>query len=121
MKTVFILVVLLTFALHSAGFAEELATPKNTEITVNVLGAVSKPARVTLPAGASILDALAASGGAAGGSNLKRVKIIHKSLDGKGEAVTINVQQILDGTGSNVALQDGDTINVPLATYGIQY
>ena len=121
MKTKSILAVLLALAFQSTGLAQESAAPKRAEITVNVLGAVSKPARVTLPAGANILDALAASGGAADGSNLKRVKLIHKYADGKGEAVTINVKQILDGTGSNVSLEDGDTINVPTATYAIQY
>ncbi len=54
---------LLLLAVAAMCSAEETPKPKPAQITVNVLGAVNKPSRVTLSKGATILDALASAGG----------------------------------------------------------
>ena len=120
MKLTFILAIFLSFTFHTASFAEEPTPSKRPEITVYVTGAVNKPGGFKLPANASILDALTASGGASDNVNLERVRLLHKPPDhGKVEVAIINVKQIMDGAISNVAIHDGDQIVVPQATYKI--
>ena len=88
------------------------APEEPTEVTFTVLGAVKNPGRVTLRTGATILNALAATGNATIG-DLSKVKVTHKSGAEKPDITEINVNQILDGTSQNFLLRDGDIINVP--------
>lgn len=102
---------LLFLAVAAMSSAEETPTPMPAQITVNVLGAVNKPSRVTLPKGATILDALASAGGETTAGDLSKVKLIRRSID-QPDLAEINVKKILNGTAGDVVLRDGDTINV---------
>lgn len=79
-------------------------------ITVNVLGAVNKPSRLILPAGGTVLDALASAGGATKSGNLSKVNVIQKTTGDKPKVVAIDLKQILNGAAKDVVLRDGDTL-----------
>lgn len=93
--------------------AQEPAVPAANTITINVLGAVNRPARCVLPTGATVLDALAAAGGAKRVGDMAKVRIIRRNTDGKVDTTLINVKHILNGQSKDVPLRDGDTLNVP--------
>ena len=101
---------LLLSAFISTGVSEQDAS---LPITVNVLGAVRTPSRCILPAGATVLDALASVGDATRSGNLVKVRIIRKSTPDKTETLVIDVKKILNGQSKNVLLRDGDTLFVP--------
>jgi protein involved in polysaccharide export with SLBB domain len=90
--------------------------PVPDQIMVNVLGEVGKPARIALPKGGTLLDAIASAGGFGRFANLAKIILIHKSTGEKPEAVTINIKPILSGTVKDIPLRDGDTVNVVAQT-----
>ncbi|HWB59517.1 MAG TPA: SLBB domain-containing protein [Chthoniobacteraceae bacterium] len=88
-----------------------------TQITVNVLGAVTRPSQYSLAKGATVLDALALAGDFNPFASKSKVKIIHKTAAAKPDVTIIDVKAMLDGTEKAVALRDGDTIYVPQSGY----
>ena len=114
MKLKSFLAALLLLAFTSIqGSAQDPAPSIVNPITINVLGAVNRPARCVLPTGATVLDALAAAGGATRVGDLAKVRIIRRNTDGKADTSLNNVKQILNGQSKDVPLRDGDTLNVP--------
>lgn len=70
--------------------------PTATAVVVHVVGAVASPGVVRLPAGARVVDALDAAGGATGEADLARVNLARVLVDGEqvvvprpGEAVPV--------------------------------
>ena len=85
-------------------------TPAPDQIMVNVLGAVVKPARVALPKGGTVLDAIASAGGLTSMGDPTRLLLIHKSTGEKPDSVTINLKPVLAGTVKDIPLRNGDTV-----------
>ena len=114
MKLKSFLATLLLLAVTSIHASAQAPAPTIANpITINVLGAVNRPARCVLPTGATVLDALAAAGGAMRVGDLAKVRIIRRNTDGKTDTTLINVKNILNGQAKDVPLRDGDTLNVP--------
>ncbi len=79
-------------------------------IRVTVLGQVQGPGPRELPTSATVLDAIGLAGGTADGAASAQAYVIRDQR----QIITINLQEILGGSGStNIALQDGDVIVVP--------
>jgi polysaccharide export outer membrane protein len=95
------------------------ATPPQQpeSITVNVLGAVNKPSKVTMPKGSTVLDALALAGDFNEFAAKSKVKLIHKSAGAKPDATVIDVKAMMEGTEKAATLRDGDTLFVPQTNY----
>jgi len=92
-------------------------TPTPQQITVNVLGEVNRPARITLPKGGTLLDALALAGGFTRMANTSVIILIHKSAGEKPDSVKINLKPILSGDAKDVTLRDGDTVNIKASIF----
>lgn len=87
------------------------ATPR--VFTINVLGSVNRPGAHPLPAGATVLDALAAAGGGSEFADLRKISVV-RGPAGEVPAVTPhNAEDILRGQAPNAALLDRDTVFVP--------
>ncbi len=93
--------------------AKESAPDKSGQITVNVLGAVNKPSRFTLPQGSTVLDALASAGGVARSGKVSKLRIIHRTAGEKSQVTIVDVEQVLNGTIKDVVLRDADTLYIP--------
>ena len=121
MKTKFFLLLFLVlgFVLNSPG--QETAVKERPQITVNVLGEVKKPARITLPNDGTILDALATAGDVTPDGDLHHVRLLHKTTSDKANMTEVNVTNILNGKATNVVLRDGDTVQVSKKLYGIRF
>lgn len=63
------------------------STGAASEVVVDVAGAVARPGVVRLPAGARIVDAIAAAGDAVPGADLARLNLAAKLVDGQHIAV----------------------------------
>lgn len=61
--------------------------PATSEVVVDVAGAVARPGVVRLPAGARVVDAIAAAGDAVPGADLARLNLAAKLADGQHIAV----------------------------------
>lgn len=83
------------------------------EFTVNVFGAVKTPGAYKIPAGGSILDALAAAGGWTELANLKKVSIIRGPAGEIPKVSAADANAILQGAGVAPPLIQRDTIMVP--------
>lgn len=82
-------------------------------LTINVLGAVNKPGAYPLPAGATLIDALAAAGGTNRHADTRKVSIVRGPA---GEKPSVNVHDastILRGQLANPPVLDRDTVFVP--------
>jgi competence protein ComEA len=96
-----------------AGATTSTTTPPSTNqgrITVHVAGAVARPGVVALPAGARVIDAVEAVGGAPTDADLDRLNLAAKVVDGErvfvpkvGQADPGVVAGSTDGTGSSSA------------------
>jgi polysaccharide export outer membrane protein len=86
--------------------------PVPVQITVNVLGEVNRPARITLPKGGTLLDAIAQAGGFTRMANTAILILIHKTTGDKPDSVKINIKPILAGEAKDIPLRDGDTLNI---------
>jgi hypothetical protein len=80
------------------------------QIVVNVLGEVSRPARIILPKGGTLLDAIASTGGITRLGNPSRTTLIHKSAGAKPDSTRIDLKPILMGVAKDITLKDGDTV-----------
>jgi protein involved in polysaccharide export with SLBB domain len=121
-KTLPSLLVLLAFAVCQCPAQLPAASPPHEaipetsapvpHIAVNVLGSVNYPARVNLPLNATLLDAIAATGGISRLGNAGKVVLIHKSKGDKPDREIINVHKIMQGEAKDIDLRDGDTVVV---------
>jgi competence protein ComEA len=78
-----------------AAGADASVSPSGAQVLVHVVGAVRRPGVVSVPAGARVLDAVAAAGGALHRAELARVNLARPVVDGeqiripaRGETVT---------------------------------
>ena len=94
-----------------ASAQEPVATEKN-QMTVNVLGAVNKPARYVLPVGATVLDALASAGDVAQNGNRSQIRLIHITTGDKPDWEIIELKSVLSGLSKAKVLREGDTLVV---------
>jgi polysaccharide export outer membrane protein len=99
-----------------AGFENDQASP-SVAFTVLVSGEVRYPGRATLTASTmTVPDALAAVGSPTGSAGDEVTVIRLSKSGGAQERRTINMKDMEQGkAGVDVALEDGDIVNVPLA------
>jgi polysaccharide export outer membrane protein len=90
---------------------------QSPELTVLVSGEVRYPGRATLTASTmTVPDALAAVGSLTGSAGDEVIVIRISKVGGAQERRTINIKDMEQGkAGVDVALEDGDIVNVPLA------
>ena len=100
--------------------AQEPAAKQN-QITVNVLGAVNKPSRYVLPAGATELDALASAGDIAQNGNRSQIRVIHPTTADKPDIAIINLKSVLSGLEKATVLRDGDTLVILDRKFEVAY
>ena len=91
------------------------ATTKTTSrpLTINVLGAVNRPGAYPLPAGATLLDALAAAGGGSPTAQLRKLPVVRGPAGATPAVIPHDANAILRGQSANPALLDRDTVFVP--------
>ena len=84
--------------------------------SVLVSGEVRAPGKITMTGAMTLLEALAAAGSATSAAS-SELTVAHprKPGDAASEVVRINWKDLQLGKGTDVALQDGDIINVPKA------
>jgi protein involved in polysaccharide export with SLBB domain len=118
-KTLLVSVIMLAVTLvqSPAQITQISPTPVPEQITVNVLGEVNRPARMTLPKGGTLLDAIALAGGFTRMANTATVILIHKTTGDKPDSVKINIKPILAGEAKDILLRDGDTLNIKAAIF----
>jgi len=123
-NTILASVMILAFTLV-AGSAQEAPVPMQSpspaaavdQITINVLGQVNKPARITLPKAGTLLDAIASVGGLTRYANPAKTMLIHKSSGGKPDSTKIDLRPILAGAARDIILKDGDTVVIGESTF----
>jgi polysaccharide biosynthesis/export protein len=88
---------------------------KHAERTVNVMGAVNSPGRVSFPPerGLTLAQAIALAGGHSRLADLKKVKLTRRAADGDTRMEEINVDEIMKRGARDVLLQEDDVILVP--------
>ena len=79
--------------------------------------AFNRPARVALPKGSGLLDALASAGGFTRTANPGNILVIHKGTGAKPETVKVNLKPIVTGVTKDIMLKDGDTVVVGEAIF----
>lgn len=79
-------------------------------ISINVLGEVNNPGAYTVPANASLLDAVAAAGGWTKQANTKKVSLVRGAAGTTPKVTFHNMGILLEGQGVSPPLQKGDTI-----------
>jgi polysaccharide export outer membrane protein len=86
--------------------------PVEVPLTVYVMGEVTHPGKVELrrTQNPSLLQAIAAAGGPT--DRAGRNAQINRTVDGKSKTLAANWKRIAAGVGSDVPLQDGDTIYI---------
>jgi protein involved in polysaccharide export with SLBB domain len=117
MKTLAASAMMLAFTLMgSQGQVTQPPTQPGVEapvqISVNVLGEVNRPARITLTKGGTLLDAIALAGGLTRIASPTHIVLIHKSAGEKPDSVKIDLRPILAGKTKDILLRDGDTVNI---------
>ncbi len=103
----------ITYRQFISNAAASSAPAPARSLTINVLGRVSKPGAYSLPAGATLLDALAASGGGAPAANLSHLSIVRGPAGEKPAVIVHNAEAILRGQATNPPLLDHDTLFIP--------
>lgn len=83
-------------------------------VVVHVVGAVATPGVVRLPAGARVLDALAAAGGSTPDADLSAVNLARELVDGE-QVVVPRPGELPAATGASAA-DDGGLVDVNTAT-----
>lgn len=88
---------------------------KYADRSVSVSGQVNTAGRIQFPPerGLTITEAIIQAGGQTRLANLKEVKLTRRKENGDFDTQTINVDAIMNKGASNMALEVGDTINVP--------
>lgn len=88
---------------------------KYADRSVNVTGHVTNAGRIQFPPerGLTITEAVSLAGGQTRLADLKRVVLTRRKPNGDSDFQTIDVDAIINKGASNVALEVGDTINVP--------
>jgi competence protein ComEA len=90
----------------------EASLPTATKLVVSVVGKVSSPGLVTVPAGSRVADALAAAGGAVPGTDLHGLNLARRLADGEQLAVGVPVsaaEPAQPGSGAPAAKLDLNT------------
>lgn len=82
-------------------------------LTINVLGAVNRPGAYSLPAGATLLDAIAAAGGGSPVAHLRKLSLVRGPAGEKPAVTSHDAEAILRGQAPNSALLDRDTVFIP--------
>jgi len=123
-KTLLASVILLALTvLHSPGQVTQVpAQPQPSAaraslIMVNMLGAVNIPARIALPVGGTLLDAIASAGGLSKVANPSKIILIHKSTGEKPDSIKVDLKPIMAGAVRDIILRDGDTVVVGQAMF----
>jgi len=93
--------------------AQEPREEKKPSIDVSVLGMVAKPSRIVLPAGSTVLDAIASVGGLTSTADPATSKLVHKHDGGEPKIVVVDIDQVLNNPVKDIPLQDGDMLYVP--------
>jgi len=115
-KTFLASVMMLTITvLQSPG--QQAQAAKGNVIVVNVLGQVNRPARIALPSGATLLDAIASTGGLTRIARPSKLVLIHKTKSGKLDSMQIDFRPIMNGFAHDIKLRDGDTVVVSESLY----
>lgn len=88
--------------------------PEPTMLTIFVSGAVQRQGPINYPAGQpmTVLQALAAAGGASDRAKLKKVTILRNLESGMPETIVLNMRAIAKGKEPDVVLQPNDTVVV---------
>ncbi len=81
--------------------------------SVAVLGAVQKPGNYRLSPGMNIMRLLSQAGGLVRGADGASMTITRRDASGKAELLHVNMGQLIEGTGSDLPLRQGDVIYVP--------
>jgi polysaccharide biosynthesis/export protein len=81
----------------------------------NILGMVNKPGSYVISNSATVLDAIALSGGFRDFAKQKSIYILRQNTDGTQTRLPFNYKEVVKGTnsGQNIKLQPRDTIVVP--------
>ena len=83
-------------------------------IDVYFVGEVSKPGRVTVEQGTTLLQAVAISGGVSRCAAIKRIQLRRTGADGVQRVTFLNYRALADGAvTTDIELKDGDVILVP--------
>ncbi len=93
-----------------------IAVPSLTEIvrTVKVLGAVTRPGAVALPAGGDLQTAIAAAGGPSAQGDLSQVRVLRSDEPGEGRVVDLEKYLESGDVALLPSLHEGDVVFVPL-------
>lgn len=83
------------------------------EITVNVLGEVNQPGTYRIPAGGSLVDAVAAAGGWTKQANRKKTSLVRGPAGQVPTVAKYDLDSILKGSSAPPTLQERDTVHVP--------
>lgn len=103
-----------TVYLSVEALAPAAKTTTGPTITVYVMGQVNKSGEVTVPKGATLLQALAVGGGFTSFAAQKRIELLREDSAGKQEAYRFDYSALLSGDGARaIVLQPGDVIVVP--------
>lgn len=78
------------------------------QVAILVAGAVARPGRHAVAARTGVLDALIAAGGVDRSGSLREVRLVRE-----GESLVVDVFALVDGTGEDPPLDQGDRIVVP--------
>ncbi|MEA4883851.1 MAG: SLBB domain-containing protein, partial [Clostridia bacterium] len=87
-------------------------------VAVNVIGRVARPGAYELPAGAKVVDAIAAAGGLAAGADGRAAVLTRKAVaNAKPGSLAVDAEAVLrdQKSESNYALAEGDVIYIPEA------
>ena len=93
-----------------------ISVKEYTKRTVDVQGQVGRPGTVEFPPeeGLTLYQAITRAGGFTRLSDRKRVSLTRKTLEGESETITVNVNEIIDGTAKEEwPLQKDDSVFVP--------
>jgi len=117
-KTLLASIIMLALTLLGSPAQEaQPAVAAPDQITVNVLGEVNRPARIILPKGGTLLDAIASAGGFTRLGNPAKAVLIHKSAGAKPDSMKIDLRPIMGGAAKDVTLRDGDTVVIGQAIF----
>lgn len=86
------------------------AGERTSAMHINVLGAVNRPGRYALPAGATLLDALASAGGASRIADTRQVRLLRGKAGETPGLIKIDLDRVLAGEERAPVLQAGDTV-----------
>jgi len=77
---------------------------------------VEKPASYKITPGLTVLGAVGAAGGTHFAADTRTVKVLRVGRDGEKKAFLVDLEKIRNGNSSDIAVQEGDVIEVPSST-----